>query len=106
MAAPPPQSEAGIAESPMLLRPAMALRRRLAETPPRYLLGAIGGMVAYLVAMRVATGENRPEQLIFCSVMMVLVVWSDATRRFFAGMLPFLLFGMVYDLTHITQPLV
>jgi hypothetical protein len=38
--------------------------------------------------------------------MMALVVWSDSTRRFFAGMLPFLLFGIIYDLTHITQPLV
>jgi hypothetical protein len=85
---------------------AAALRRRVAETPPRYLFGAVGGMLAYLLAMRVAMGENRPEQLILCSLMIVLVVWSDGTRRFFSGMLPFLLFGIVYDLTHITQPLV
>jgi hypothetical protein len=54
--------------------------------------------------MHFATG-NRVEQLALPALMMVLVVWSDATRRFFVGMLPFLLFGMVYDLTHLTQPL-
>jgi len=63
-------------------------------------------MLAYLVAMRIATGESRPEQLVLCCAMMGLLVWSDSTRRFFTGMLPFLLFGIIYDLTHITQPLV
>src|SRR5512141_1322208 len=106
MPVPPPPPQASAADSPMLLRPALALGRRIAETPPRYLLGAIGPLLAYLIVMRVATGENRPEQLILCSLMMVLVVWSDASRRFFAGMLPLLLFGIVYDLTHLTQPLV
>ena len=38
--------------------------------------------------------------------MLGLVVWSDGTRSFYTGLLPFLLFGIVYDLTHITQPLV
>ena len=92
--------------APSLRRPAATVAQRIRETPVRYLYGALAGMGAYLVAMRLAIGENRPEQLILCGVMMVLVVWSDATRRFFTGMLPFLLFGIIYDLTHITQPLV
>jgi hypothetical protein len=89
-----------------LRRPTSTLAQRIRETPARYLYGTLGGLASYLVAMRLATGENRPEQVVMCSVMMVLVVWSDATRRFFAGMLPFLLFGITYDLTHITEPLV
>jgi membrane-associated phospholipid phosphatase len=102
---PPPRTDATAASLPLLLRSAVGLRRRVAETPPPYLLGAVGGMAAYLLAMRLAMGANRAEQLAMCTAMMGLVVWSDATRRFFMGMLPFLLFGVVYDLTHITQPL-
>ncbi len=100
----PPSSDA--AAAPLLLRPASAIRRRLAETPTRYLLGTTGGVAAYVVAMRIGTGQNRPEQLITAAVMLTLAVWSDATRRFLTGILPFLLFGIVYDLTHITEPLV
>ena len=92
--------------APLLRRPAAAITRRVRETPRRHLFGALAGMGAYLAAMRLATGENRPEQLILCAAMMVLVVWGPATRSFFMGMLPFLLFGITYDLTHITQPLV
>ena len=77
---------------------------RLRRTPPRFLWTTLGGFAAYLVAMHFATG-NRPEQFILVAAMLPLLVWSDATRRFFLGMLPFLLFGIVYDLMHITQPL-
>jgi membrane-associated phospholipid phosphatase len=91
---------------PFLSKPVAAVAQRVRETPARYLYGALGGMGAYLVAMRLATGENRVEQVVLCAAMVGLVVWGPATRRFFAGMLPFLLFGITYDLTHITQPLV
>ncbi len=101
----PPSTRAGSAAVPLLLRPAAALRRRVAETPPRYLLGVPGGLVAYLLAMRIATGDNRPEQFIISGLMVFLATWSDGTRRFLAGTLPFFLFGIVYDLTHITEPL-
>jgi hypothetical protein len=67
---------------------------------------ALGGMALYLLAMRLGTGALRAEQFLTCAVMAVLVVWSDRTRSFFLAMLPFLLFGISYDLMHITQPLV
>jgi membrane-associated phospholipid phosphatase len=35
-----------------------------------------------------------------------VILWSAQTRRLFLGILPFFLFGVVYDLTHITEPLV
>lgn len=102
----PPAPEATATTAPLLLRPAAALRRRVADTPTRYLLGTAGGLAVYVVGMRVATGQNRPEQLIMSAVMLGMAVWSDATRRFFAGMLPFMLFGIIYDLSRIAQPLV
>ena len=91
---------------PLLLRPAAAVRRRVAETPARWLLGTLGGVIAYLVALRIATGANRPEQFILTATMIALATWSDGTRGFLRCVLPFYLFGMIYDLTHITQPLV
>ncbi|GEJ59201.1 phosphatase PAP2 family protein [Anaeromyxobacter diazotrophicus] len=98
-----PQPTANEAVVPQRRSPTLAQRVR--DTPPGVLYGALGGMGAYLVAMRLFQGVSRPEQLALCTAMLGLVVWSDATRRFFIGMLPFLLFGIVYDLTHITQPL-
>ena len=103
-----PQPSPAIADAtpiPLLLRPAASLRRRIAETPSNVLYATLAGIAAYLLAMRVGTGENHREQIITSAAMLVLAVWSDGTRRFFTGMLPFLLFGIVYDLTHITQPL-
>jgi hypothetical protein len=88
-----------------LPRPVLPLVQRVRETPPGHLLGTLGGISAYLLAMRLSTG-NRPEQFLACGAAVALVVWSEGTRRFLMGMLPFLLFGMIYDLTHITQPLV
>ena len=83
-------------------RPGLAERVR--ATPRQFLYGGVLGIGAYLVAMRLFQGTNRVEQLAMCGVMLALMTWSDGTRRFFVGMLPFLLFGIVYDLTHITQP--
>jgi inositol phosphorylceramide synthase catalytic subunit len=96
--------------SPSLAPAAPPRRRSLAErvrsTPRRYLLRVVAGFAAYLVAMHFSPSGNHPDQFLLTGAMLVLVVWSEATRRFFHGMLPFLLFGIVYDLTHITQPLV
>jgi hypothetical protein len=89
-----------------LLHPAAAVLERVRRTPRGFLLGTLGGGLAYLLTMRLATGANRGEQFIFCGLMWGLAIWSDGTRRFFLGLLPFLLFGVVYDLMHITEPLV
>ncbi len=96
---PPAQPGSGV------LRPVLSVSQRLRDTPRGYLIGTLAGMGAYLLAMRLSTG-NRPEQFWALGALLLLVVWSDGTRRFFAGMLPFVLFGIVYDLTHITEPLV
>ncbi len=86
-------------------RPALSIAQRVRDTPRRYLFGLLGGWGAYLLMMRLSTG-NRPEQFWGLGALLLLVVWSDGTRRFFMGMLPFVLFGVTYDLTHITEPLV
>lgn len=102
---PQPTTEVAPARSvPFFRRPAAAIAQRVRETPPRHVLGALGGIAVYLGAMRFGVGPIRMDQLVFCAPF-ALVFWSDGTRRFFMGMLPFLLFGIVYDLTHITQPL-
>jgi hypothetical protein len=84
-------------------RPTLA--ERIRSTPRDFLARCGVGFAVYLVAMHFSTG-NRPEQFLLLGLMLGLVVWSEATRRFFVGMLPFLLFGIIYDLTHLTQPLV
>jgi inositol phosphorylceramide synthase catalytic subunit len=91
---------------PLLLRPAAAVKRRVVEAPPRWLFGTLGGLFAWLAAMRLGTGANRPEEFIMAGLMIALAVWSDRTRAFLRGTLPLFLYGIAYDLTHITQPLV
>jgi membrane-associated phospholipid phosphatase len=92
-------------------RPAAPLRvlRQLAErirrTPRSHLVVAIVGMCAYLTAMALA-GDSRPEQFILWALGLFFLVWSDTTRKAFSGLVAFLLFGMIYDLLHFTQPLV
>jgi hypothetical protein len=86
--------------------PALRPLRRLRQTPPRLAALALGGMALYLAAMRAGTGRLRPEQLWVCGAALLLVVWSDGSRRLLRGLAPFLLFGIAYDLTHLTQPLV
>ena len=98
----PPRARLVPAPPPPPLRPTLADRIR--ATPRPFLGRCLAGFGAYLLAMHFSTG-NRPEQFALLAVMLVLVVWSEGTRRFFVGMLPFLLFAIVYDLTHITQPL-
>ncbi len=97
-------------------RPALSIVERIRSTPPRYLLGIVGGWGAYMLAMWIGArvwqregsfgGVSPGGQLLIGTGLLLLAVWSDGTRRFFVAMLPFLLFGVVYDLTHITQPLV
>lgn len=88
-----------------LFQPVATVAQRLREAPPRHLLATVAGLGAYLLAMRLG-GGNRPEQFLVCGLVFGLAVWSEATRRVLAGLLPFLLFGIAYDLTHLTQPLV
>ncbi len=90
---------------PALARPFRAAARRVRATPPRYLWGTVAGLAAYLAAMGLSTGI-RPEHLVVCVLLPLLVVSGEGARRFFVGMLPFILFGVSYDLMHITQPLV
>lgn len=78
---------------------------RLRGAPRRLLLGYGLGLGAYLAAMALGTG-NRPEQFLVAGLVLLLAAWSDGSRRLLSGLLPFLIFGIVYDLTHFTQPLV
>jgi len=48
----------------------------------------------------------RPEHFLVLALVLFLAVYGEGTRRLLRGLLPFLLFGVVYDLTHITEPLV
>lgn len=81
------------------------LGQRLRAAPRRLLVAYAAGLSAYLAVMGLTSG-NRPEQFLVVGLALALAAWSDATRRVLAGLLPFLLFGLVYDLTHLTEPLV
>lgn len=81
------------------------LGQRLRAAPRRLLVAYAAGLAAYLAVMGLTSG-NRPEQFLVVGLALALAAWSDATRRVLAGLLPFLLFGLVYDLTHLTEPLV
>lgn len=79
---------------------------RFRRAPNLYLFGPLALLVPYLAIMRVTSGTFRPEQLGVTALVLFLGYWSDATRRFLKGMFAFLVFGVVYDLTHLTEPLV
>ncbi len=87
-------------------RVAAGLLRRFRDTPPVYGYGTLAGCAAYLTIMGLATERGWREQAVMLVPFAMLAFWSDRTRRFYAGMLPLLLFPLLYDLTHITQPLV
>lgn len=77
---------------------------RLRSTPGAYLYGSAGGAAAFLLTMHYSVG-NRVEQFVVMAAVLWLAVWNDGTRRFLGDTLPFFLFGVFYDLTHITEPL-
>jgi len=77
---------------------------RLRAVPVRHRV-ALGVIAAYLVVMGLAFG-SRLDQLVFCGPMLLLGLYSDRTRRVFSGVFPFLAFGITYELTHFTRPLV
>jgi len=79
---------------------------RLRREPKLYLYGPAALMATYLVVMRVGTGAIRPVQLGVTALVLALCYWSDATRALFKGLFPFLVFAIVYDAMHITEPLV
>ncbi len=87
-----------------LPNPLPQLAQRIRRAPRRQVLALTAGLAAYLVAMRLSSG-NRPEQFAVCGLSMALLLWSDASRRIFRGLLPFIIFALVYDLTHVTEPL-
>jgi predicted RND superfamily exporter protein len=78
--------------------------RRLGKTPRPMLYTTLGGLGAYL-AIAGATFGIRVEQVIVCGVMVVLCVWSDRSRQVFSGLLPFVVFGVIYDLSRLAKPL-
>jgi hypothetical protein len=63
------------------------------------------GLGMYLVIMKLTTGW-RPEHFIGAAVMLFAFYWNALTRRIAIGLVPFLATALVYDLTHLTQPLV
>ena len=83
----------------------LSLASRLRQIPGRLALLAFGIIGGYLGTMALTTGL-RPEQFIPCGVMLVALVWSDRTRDFFVRTLPLTFYGIIYDLTHISEPLV
>jgi hypothetical protein len=83
----------------------LGLVERYRRAPKLYLFGPLLLLVPYLVIMRLTTG-NRPEQFGFVALTVALCFWSDTTREFFKGFFSFLVFGTIYDLTHLTEPLV
>jgi membrane-associated phospholipid phosphatase len=93
--------------TPALAAPGAGTRllERARRVPPRMLACTLFGFGVYLVTMRFTGGGNRPEQFLGFGAALLLVLWSDATRRFFTGMLPFLLFAIVTDLSRLTAPL-
>ncbi len=90
---------------PLPLRALRAAAERIRAAPRRMLLPTTLGLGAYLVVMGLTSGI-RFEQLFLVGLALALVVGGEGGRRFFVGMLPFLFYGLVYDLTHFTQPLV
>lgn len=84
---------------------APTLLERVKAAPPAYRYGTALALVPYLVVMGLTTG-NRPEQFAIVGTAVALSLWSDATRAFFKSVVALLVFGVVYDLTHLTEPLV
>ncbi len=101
----PRTAERAAAPAPLPLRALRAAADRVRTAPRRMLLLTVLGLGAYLLVMRLTSG-TRPEQFLLCGLALALVVGGEGTRRFFLGLLPFLLYGVVYDLTHLTEPLV
>ena len=84
---------------------AHGLVERWKRAPKLYLFGPMFLLVPYLAAMGLTVG-NRPEQFGIAALVLGLCFWSDATRALFKNLFAFLVFGLVYDLTHLTEPLV
>jgi hypothetical protein len=62
-------------------------------------------VVAYCVLMTFTRGL-APEQLGISALWIVCALGNDRMRRFSDGMAPMLAFGILWDLTHFTEPLV
>lgn len=82
--------------------PSLLVRFRAA--PPRLLWGSALGMAVYLALMGTNFGL-RPEQLGFAALVLFVSVWSEATRRFYRSVLPFVILAVIYDSSRLLQPL-
>jgi predicted RND superfamily exporter protein len=85
-------------------RSGRGLAERLRGTPPRMLTLTLLGIAAYL-GVAAATFGLRLEQPLIAAVMILLCVWSVRSRQIFTGLLPFFVFGVIYDLSRLAQPL-
>lgn len=108
-----PTPPAERASGPLALR--RSFGQRVALAPRRLLWGTAIGWTAYMLVMllpgRVFKECSRsmielPLQFTLGALFLWLVIWNDRTRRFFTGMLPFILFMITYDLMRLPQPLV
>ena len=83
----------------------LTLRARLWRVPRWAALLSVGIVTIYLSTMALTSGV-RGDQLLPCAMILAVAFWSDRTRDFFVRTLPYTIYGIVYDFTHITEPLV
>jgi hypothetical protein len=78
---------------------------RIQATPPNFLWGSVVGLSSFLILMHFTIG-SRWEQFLGCGIFLFVSLWSNQTRVFATLVLPLLLYGIAYDLGHLTSPLV
>lgn len=84
--------------------PRPSLQARWNQAPQPLLIATVAGCLAYLITAA-ATFGLRAEQVIVCALAVLAALWSDRTRRLLVGVLPFVLLGVLYDLSRLLQPL-
>lgn len=80
------------------------LSERVRATPRAALGGTLAGIVLFLV-VAAATFGIRPEQVGVCLLVLFALVYSPGSRRFLLGILPFVILGVVFDLSRLLKPL-
>jgi membrane-associated phospholipid phosphatase len=88
-----------------------ALERILGDLSARYraasrllLWGWFSGIALYFAILHFTLG-NQAGLCLGALAVIFLCFWNDWTRRLMAGATPFLAQGVVYELTHLTKPL-
>jgi hypothetical protein len=90
----------------MLRPPAMSgLVSRVRATPRVVLVPTVSGLAVYL-AVAASTFGVRIEHLLVTALAVFLSMWSDGSRRVLVGLVPFLVFGVAYDLSRLATPYV